>query len=146
LKLNKLKDLENHTNSIDFTNILKIILVTIIILPSAFLLINLKPYLMVLSVFISLLIAIIFFTFKPVITYYHKYVLSFLSLVYVYLILSYFLSNQDIHQFFSYNFLKNDGNFFFCYMPFFIFAVPFFDYKRALRYFLLVIFSVFFEF
>ncbi|GAI49667.1 unnamed protein product, partial [marine sediment metagenome] len=53
---------------------------------------------------------------------------------------------QYLSNFFSYSFLRTDGNFFFCYILFFALAIPFFDYKKVTNYyfkFLFFVFSVF---
>ncbi len=93
-------------------------LYVLLILPVAFLLINKFPYFLVLSVSVSVLLGLLFFLIKRSITIYHKDILGLLCIIYSYLLLSYFGSGQNITNLFSYDFLKNDGNFFFCYILF----------------------------
>jgi len=140
--MNKLQLFKNNKEE-NLIKIIYLLLIIISILPSAFLLVNLKPYLMIFSMIASLSISIIFFSYKSIITIYHKNIIILLAIIYIYLILSYFATQQTLKNFFSYNFLKNDGNFFFCYLPFFIFSVPFFNYKKVLNIFYSIIFFIF---
>ena len=118
----------------------------LVALPALFLLVNNYPYLMILSVLLILLIGIIFFLSKPLIIIQDKSVLSILIIIYIYFIISYFYSGQLASSFIDYNFLKKDGNFFFCYLSFFMLAIPFFNYKKTLNLFfnfLFITFSLF---
>jgi O-antigen ligase len=121
----------------------KNLLYILFVSPALFLLVNRMPYLLILSVMISLVLAVVFFFIKKSITSYHIEVLAILLITYVYFILSFFFSGQRLTDFLSYQFLKNDGNFFFCYILFFVFAVPFLDYKKLLDLFFKFIFFVF---
>jgi O-antigen ligase len=121
----------------------KKILPYIIALPGLFLLVNNYPYFMLFSVFALALLSIIFLIIRGEITTFHIDILAILSIIYIYFILSYFISNQTIANFFTYAFLKNDGNFFFCYLPFFILAVPYFDYEKASRVYVRFVFFTF---
>lgn len=89
------------------------------------------------------LFSLIFFIWKREITASHLDVLAILLLIYFYFMLSFFLSNQNPSDFFSYRFIRNDGNFFFCYLPFFFYAVAFFNYKTVLKNFLKLLFFAF---
>ena len=118
----------------------------LVALPALFLLVNNYPYLMVLSILLILLIGIIFFLSKPLIIIQDKSVLSILIIIYIYFIISYFYSGQLASSFTDYDFLKKDGNFFFCYLSFFMLAIPFFNYKKTLNLFfnfLFITFSLF---
>jgi len=111
--------------------------------PALFLLVNKYPYFLVLSIIIVVFLGLIFFLYSRKITSYHYPVLLVLTLIYIYIIISYFFSGQYLSNFFSYNFLRTDGNFFFCYILFFALAIPFFDYKKVANYYFKFIFFVF---
>jgi O-antigen ligase len=107
-----------------------------------FLLVNRYPYFGIFSILTPLFIGIIFLFYKGSITSTHLSVAGILAVIYVYFILSYFISNQTLHNFFSYSFLRYDGNFFFCYISFFAFAVPYLNYEKVSRiYFNLIFFT-----
>ena len=111
--------------------------------PALFLLVNKYPYFLVLSILIIVFLGLIFFLYSRKITSYHYPILLILTLIFIYLAISYFFSGQYLSNFFSYNFLRTDGNFFFCYILFFALAVPFFDYKKVTDYYFKFLFSVF---
>jgi len=122
------------------------VLYFILALPALFLLVNHYPYFLILSILAVIFMGFIFFLYKKQITAYHYPVLILLTLIYAYFITSYFLSGQYVSNFLSYRFLRTDGNFFFCYILFFIFSVPFFNYRKAVNYyfrFLFISFSIF---
>jgi len=119
------------------------ILYFIIALPGFFLLTNNYPYLAIASIVLIVLLGIIFLCIKKKITSEHFGVIKVLSFLYFYFILSYFVSSQTIKNFFTYDFLRNDGNFFFCYILFFALAVPYFDYKKAAEYYFKILFFTF---
>ena len=123
--------------------ILNEILYILLVFPVLFLLVNKFPYLLIFSVSISVLIGVLLFLSKRSITSFHTEILGILLIIYIYIIISYFFSGQKLVNFFSYPFIRNDGNFFFCYILFFIFAIPFLDYKRLARLYFIFIFSVF---
>lgn len=123
--------------------IFKEIFYILLVAPVLFLLVNKLPYLLVGSVLISILIGVIFFIKKRSVTSFHSELLAILGIIYVYLILSYFVSGQPLSNFLSYQFLKFDGNFFFCYILFFIFSISFSNYKKLADYYFKLIFSVF---
>jgi len=108
-----------------------------------FLLVNKYPYFGVLSILILLFLGILFLFYKGLVTSIHISVLGILSIIYIYFILSYFISNQTLSNFLSYSFLRYDGNFFFCYIPFFALAVPYFNYEKVLRIYFSFIFFTF---
>jgi O-antigen ligase len=121
----------------------KKILPYIVALPGLFLLVNNYPYFMIFSVFVLALFSIVFLIMRGKITAFHSEILSILSIIYIYYILTYFISNQPLVNFFSLDFLRNDGNFFFCYLPFFILAVPYFDYEKVTRIYMRFVFFTF---
>ncbi len=124
-------------------NLYQNILYILIALPGLFLLINRYQYFAISSFIIILILGLIFLFYKKSITQYHFEVLSILSIIYIYFILSYVVSNQTIDNFFSYSFLRYDGNFFFNYLPFFALAVPYFNYRKVSNIFFKFIFSTF---
>lgn len=123
----------------------RVIYILVALLP-LFLLMNKLPYLSIASFLLLFVASIIYFLNNRIITEYHYRVNILLLIIYLYFILSYFLSNQTLANLFSYEFLRFDGSFFFCYLPFFIFAVPFLNYRKTLNtylWFLFVIFIIF---
>ena len=123
--------------------IFKEIFYILLVAPVLFLLVNKWPYLLVGSVLISILLGFIFFIKKRSITFFHSELFTILGVIYVYFILSYFVSGQPFSNLFSYQFLKYDGNFFFGYILFFIFSISFFNFKKLAAYYFKFIFSVF---
>src|SRR4030043_507432 len=123
--------------------IFKEIFYILLIAPVLFLLVNKWPYLLVGSVLISILIGFIFFIKKRFVTSFHSELLAILGVIYVYLILSYFVTGQPLSNLLSYQFLKYDGNFFFCYILFFIFSISFSNFKKLADYYFKFIFSIF---
>jgi len=108
-----------------------------------FLLVNEYPYFGILSILIILLLGVIFLFYKGSLTSVHLGIIGVLLVIYIYFTLSYFISNQTLSNFLSYGFLRYDGNFFFCYIPFFALAVPYFNYKKVLRLYFNFIFFTF---
>jgi len=108
-----------------------------------FLLVNEYPYFGILSILALFFLGIIFLLYKGTITRVHLGILGILLVIYIYFVLSYFMSNQTLSNFLSYDFLRYDGNFFFCYAPFFALAVPYFNYEKALRLYYNFIFITF---
>lgn len=108
-----------------------------------FLLVNEYPYFGILSILIILFLGVIFLFYKGSLTSVHLSVVGVLFVIYIYFILSYFISNQSLSNFLSYSFLRYDGNFFFCYIPFFALAVPYFNYEKASRLYFYFIFFTF---
>ena len=125
-----------------FTNIIYLVIAS----SGLFLLTNRYPLLAVSSFLALFFLGIIFLFYKGTITSYHSEIIGLLAIIYLYLILSYFISGQTLQNFISYPFLRYDGNFFFAYMPFFALAIPYFDYRKASRIYtglLFFIFSIF---
>ena len=118
----------------------------ILALPSLFLLINKYPYFQIISVILIVIISLISFIFIKSINSYSKIILGILLIIFIYFILSYFFAGQSLKDFFKFSFLRNDGNFFFCYILFFALSVPFFNYKILSKfyfYFIFISFSIF---
>ena len=124
-------------------NWLKNLIYVLIASPGLFLLVNKFQYFTILSIFIVLLLGIVFLILKGTITYHHQDILAVLAIIYIYFLLSYFLSNQPILGFLSFRYLRYDGNFFFCYLPFFALAIPYFDYEKVSRIFVYFVFTIF---
>ena len=124
-------------------NLYKNILYFLIALPGLFLLINRYQYFAISSFLLILILGLIFIFYKKSVTQYHFDILFILSIIYIYFTLSYFISNQTIDNYFSYSFLRYDGNFFFNYLPFFALAVLYFNYRKVTNIFFKFIFSTF---
>ena len=106
-------------------------------------LINKYQYVAISSFLLILILGLVFLFYKKSITQYHFEILFVLSIIYIYFILSYFISNQTADNFFSYSFLRYDGNFFFNYLPFFALAIPYFNYRKVTNIFFKFIFFTF---
>ncbi len=119
------------SNTLKNKSFINKVLCFFIALPGLFLLVNEYPLFAITSNLIVLVLGIFFLFYKCSITSDHYQVLGILSIIYVYFTLSYFISNQTLKNFFSYEFLRYDGSFYFCYMLFFALAVPYFNYKRV---------------
>ncbi len=108
-----------------------------------FLLVNKYPYFSIFSILILVFLGALFLFYKGSITSVHLSALGILLIIYIYFILSYFVTNQTFSNFLSYEFLRYDGNFFFCYIPFFALAIPYFNYEKVLRIYFAFIFFTF---
>lgn len=126
-----------------FVKFIKYIFYFLLALPALFLLVNKYPKFLVISFLVILLICVVFFILKRSITAFHAKILGILIIIYAYFIFSFLLSNQRFTDLFKYIFLRNDGNFFFCYIMFFALAVPFFNYKRLSSLYFKLLFIVF---
>jgi O-antigen ligase len=115
----------------------------LLVMPVLFLLVNKYPYLLVSSVIASIIAGFVFFIRKRAITNLHSELDAILLIIFLYLVLSYFVSGQNLKNFFSYQFLRNDGNFFFCYILFFVFSLANLDYRKIAQYFFKIIFFIF---
>ena len=124
-------------------NLYNNILYFLIALPGLFLLINKYQYVAISSFLLILILGLVFLFYKKSITQYHFEILFVLSIIYIYFILSYFISNQTADNFFSYSILRYDGNFFFNYLPFFALAIPYFNYRKVTNIFFKFIFFTF---
>ena len=111
--------------------------------PLLFILVNKLPYLLVISVIFSLILGLLFFLTKMSVTSNHREILGVLLIIFGFIILSYFFSGQNIRNFFSYSFIKNDGNFFFCYIMFFAFSTPLFDFRKLADFYFKLTFTIF---
>jgi len=133
-------------NSIKINGIFKIILYLVLASSGLFLLMNKYQYLGILSFLALLFLAILFLFFKRKVTSYHSDLIGLLLIIYLYFILSYFITGQSLNNFLSYSFLRYDGNFFFAYIPFFALAIPYFNYREVSKIyinFLFITFSIF---
>lgn len=139
--MEKIININNFSKKKD--TFIQIILNILVALPALFLLVNNYPYLMVLSILLIIAIGLLFFLTKPLIIKANSIILFVLSIIFTYLLLSYFFSGQLVTKLFSYSFIRSDGNFFFCYIIFFILAIPFFNYKKASTLYFVFLFSIF---
>jgi O-antigen ligase len=119
------------------------ILCFVVALPGLFLLTNKYPLVAIISISTVLFLGIFFLFYKRYINTEHYIVLGVLSILYFYFILSYFISGQSLKNFFTYEFLRYDGSFFFGYILFFALAVPFFNYRKAANIYFKIIFFTF---
>jgi len=121
----------------------KTILYLLLPLPALFLLTNNYPYLLILSVILIVSLSFLSFLLNWKITEFHSIILYILIIIFCYFIVSFFITGQNLDTFLSFNFLKYDGNFFFCYILFFSLAVPFFDYEIVSRIYFKYLFGIF---
>jgi len=120
------------------------ILYFFIALPGLFLLVNEYPMFAIESNLIVLILGLFFlFYYRGSITSEHYKVLCILLVIYIYFTLNYFISNQTLKNFFSYQFLRYDGSFYFSYMLFFALAIPYFNYKKVANLYFKFIFFTF---
>lgn len=142
----KINLINNKNNNVFFqyfeNNGEDFLLILLFFLPF-FLLANKFPYLAIINIILIFLLNLIAFFDKKYINSYNFSILVILIIIYFYFVISYFISGQKLSNFFSYDFLRYDGGFFFCYLPFFIFLVPFFSYKKVLLFFSHILFFVF---
>lgn len=111
----------------------------------ALLLTNKAPFLAIGVTLVTLYIGLTAWATKGKILAIYGKPLTILVCLYFYLVWSYIASNQPISGMISYDFLKNDGNFFFAYAMFFAFATPYLNYKwlfSAYHLTLLMVFSM----
>jgi O-antigen ligase len=133
---NDIKILETDSR---FSKVLYFLMVS----PVIFLLVNRYPYMLVGAVLISIIIGLLFFFKRKAITTFHLELTGILLIIYTYLILSYLFAGQRFVDIFSYDFLRNDGNFFFCYILFFVFAIPHNNFRKLADYYFKIFFIVF---
>ena len=112
-------------------------------LPGLFLLTNKYPWFAIISNLAVVILGIFFLCYKRYITAEHYGVLGVLSILYFYFILSYFISGQPLKSFFTYEFLRYDGSFFFGYILFFALAIPFLNYRKAAAIYFKILFFTF---
>ena len=113
-------------------NISEFIYIIIAVLPF-FLLMNRYQYLSIISFLFLSILSIIYFLHGKPITQYHFRINILLLIICFYLLWSYFISGQLFSNLFEFGFLRYDGNFFFSYLPFFIFSISFINYRKALK-------------
>ena len=119
------------------------ILCFVVAMPGLFLLTNEYPLFAIISNLAVVILGIFFLCYKRYITAEHYGVLGVLSILYFYFILSYFISGQPLRSFFSYEFLRYDGSFFFGYILFFALAIPFLNYRKAADIYFKILFFTF---
>ncbi|MBN2072961.1 MAG: hypothetical protein JW770_03330, partial [Actinobacteria bacterium] len=74
--------------------------------PGLFLLVNEYPYFGILSILMLLFLGALFLFYRGTVTSVHLGVTGVLLAIYIYFILSYFISNQPLSNFLSYSFLR----------------------------------------
>ena len=114
-----------------------------IALPGLFLLVNEYPIFAVTSNLLVILLGLFFLFYRGSINSEHYRVLRILLIIYIYFTLNYFISGQTLKNFFSYEFLRYDGSFYFSYILFFALAVPYFNYKKVANIYFKFIFFTF---
>ena len=119
-----------------------IILILIGVMP-VFLLTNKFSYGSIAVMLLLSVVSIIYFFKGTPLNIYHSRAIILLTITGSYFLFSYLISNQSIRNLFSFGFLRYDGSFFFCYLAFFIFAVGFVNYEKALKIYFTVLFLVF---
>jgi O-antigen ligase len=119
------------------------ILCFVVALPGLFLLTNKYPLFAIISNLAVVILGIFFLCYKRYITADHYGVLGVLSILYFYFILSYFISGQPLKSFFTYEFLRYDGSFFFGYILFFALAIPFLNYRKTANIYFKILFFTF---
>ncbi len=129
-------------NRIANTKAVELIYIPVALLP-VFILINRVSYLSIFTFIVLLLISFYHFFRKRVISGRHLGIVILFLIISLYLFFSYFISNQTFLNLFNYGFLRFDGNFFFSYIPFIIFAIPFLNYRKALKIYFRMLFTVF---
>lgn len=149
--ITKIKNFNSDKNSLNISYcakeksdlLFKKILYLLLPLPVLFLLTNNYPYLLILSVILIMSLSFLSFLLNWKITKFHSVILYVLLIIYCYFIVSFFITGQNLGTFLSFNFLKYDGNFFFCYILFFALAVPFFNYERVSQVYFKYLFGIF---
>ena len=99
--------------------------------PGLFLLVNEYPLFAITSNLIVLFLGLFFLFYERSINSEHYKILGILSVIYIYFTLSYFISGQTLKNFFSYQFLRYDGSFYFSYILFLALAIPYFNYEKV---------------
>lgn len=115
----------------------------IAVLPALFLLINRYPWLNIAVYMVLIWFSVIAFLKNSVITRYHYHLIIILALIFVYFLATYVISGQPVSSLFTYSFLRWDGGFFFSYLAFFIFAIPFLNYQKTLALYFQLLFVIF---
>jgi O-antigen ligase len=149
--ISKIRNFNTNKNNVNigyFTKeksdlLFKTILYLLLPLPVVFLLTNNYPYLLILSVILIVALSFLSFLLNWKITKFHSVILYVLLIIFCYFIVSFFITGQNLGTFLSFDFLKYDGNFFFCYILFFALAVPFFDYELVSQVYFKYLFGIF---
>lgn len=118
----------------------------LVALLASFLLVNKYPYMIISVLGILTIVSFIALCLNFNINNNSFKICIFLLIIYFYFLLSFFISGQSLRSFTNFSFLRYDGSFFFCYLPFFIFTVIFLNYRKALKvyfHFLFVVFVLF---
>jgi len=137
-----MKNLYISKNKIINIDTSELVYVLIAFLP-VFILMNRFPYLSIFSILLLLLLSVVHFLKNRVISQQHIRINILLFSICFYLIFSYLISKQPIVNLFEYGFIRYDGNFFFSYITFFILAIPFLNYRKALRIYFQFLFIAF---
>ncbi len=137
-----MNELSLKMNTLANTKANELIYVLLGLLP-VFILVNRFPYFSISIFLVFFIISLFFFFSKRIISHQHLGVIILLLIIFSYILFSYLISRQSILDLFNYNFLRFDGDLIFSYMPFFIFAVPFLNYKKALKIYFWVLFIIF---
>jgi O-antigen ligase len=132
-----------RSNPLKNESLLTKIIYFFIALPGLFLLVNEYPIFAIASNLVVLLLGLFFLFYRGSINSEHYKALCVLSVIYVYFTLNYFISGQTLKNFFSYEFLRYDGSFYFSYILFFALAVPYFNYKKVANLYFKFIFYTF---
>ncbi|HHT79051.1 MAG TPA: O-antigen ligase family protein [Actinobacteria bacterium] len=114
-----------------------------IALLAVFLLVNKYPYMIIAVLGILTLISFIALCMNHKINIIGFKLNIFLFIIYFYFLLSFLVSEQSLTSFLNFNFLRYDGSFFFCYLPFFVFSIIFLNYRKALKIYFYFLFSTF---
>lgn len=114
-----------------------------IALLAVFLLMNKYPYLIILVLGILTIISFIALCLNYKINKIGFKLNIFLGIIYIYFLLSFFISGQVLKSFTDFNFLRYEGSFFFCYLPFFIFSIIFLNYRKSLKIYFYSLFIIF---
>ena len=135
--------MKNWRHNLKEKKIFPNIICFVVALPGLFLLINEYPLFAIISNLAVVILGIFFLCYKRYITADHYSVLGVLSVLYLYFILSYFISGQPLNGFFAYKFLRYDGSFFFGYILFFALAIPFLNYRKTADIYFKILFFTF---
>ena len=104
---------------------------------------NKAPFLALAATLMTLALGILAWYHRRRILAAYAMPLILLTCMYVYLLMSYLASNQPISAFGDYQFLKEDGNFFFAYALFFAYASPYISHRKLFTVYHNLLFYVF---
>src|SRR3972149_3232067 len=137
-----MENLYKIRNKIVNIEIKELAYILIALLP-VFILMNRFPYFSIFIIIILFFMGIFHFFKNRDISEQHIRINILLFSLSFYLIFSYLISRQPVINLFKYEFIRNDGNFFFSYAPFLILAIPFLDYKKVARIYFQFLFIAF---